>query len=253
MKIWKPLYKIEEAEKIILGVPFAEKVTGKKGAEKAPDALRKAFLNSWGYDFDKKKDLFDEPIVDLGNIPKTSSFKTLEKNLTKKIKQIRKKNEAAKIIFIGGDHSITQITTKALSIKSYLSLDAHFDLIDKYEGDKNSHACTSRRVHEQGAKIIIRGVRNASKEEYEFAVENDINWSKSFTYSGKIDYFSLDIDVLDPVFTSTGTPEAFGATPQQVIETIRNTNFNHFDLVEWIPLQGEAYAISFLKEVLWKK
>ncbi len=252
MKIWKPLYKIQEAEKVIIGVPFSGKVTGKKGAEKAPDALRKAFLNSWTYDLNKQKDLFDQPIIDLGNTPKTSSFKTLEKNLTKKIKEVKTKNPNAKIIFIGGDHSITQITTKALAVTSYLSLDAHFDLMNDYEGDKHSHACTTRRAYEQKARVSIRGVRNASKEEHEFALKNKINWSKNFTYSGKIDYFSLDVDVLEPIYMETGTPEAFGANPKQVIETIKNTDFKYFDLVEWIPPQGEAYAVSFFKEALWK-
>lgn len=252
MKLWKPLYKIKEAEKVIIGVPFAEKVSGKKGAEKAPDELRKAFLNSWSYDLNKKKDLFDSPIIDLGNVPKTKSFKILEKNLTKKIKEVKKKNNKAKIIFIGGDHSITQITTKALGIKSYLSLDAHFDLMKEYNKDKNSHACTSRRVYEQGTKVIIRGVRNASKEEHEFALSKKINWSKNFSYSGKIDYFSLDVDVLDSCYINTGTPEAFGASPKQVLETIKNTDFNYFDLVEWIPQQGKSYLVNILKEVLWK-
>ena len=253
MKIWKPLYKIKEAEKIIIGIPFSEKASGLKGADKAPDGLRKAFLNTWSYDLNKKRDLFDLPIVDLGNVPKTKSFKSLEKTLTKKIKEVKKKNAKAKIIFIGGDHSVTQITTKALKINSYLSLDAHFDLMNEYNKDKNSHACTSRRVYEQKAKVIIRGVRNASEEEHEFALKNNINWNKSFSFAGKIDYLSLDVDVIDPVYVGTGTPEAFGASPKQVIETIRNTDFNYFDLVEWIPEKGEAYLVSILKEVLWKK
>ena len=253
MKLWKPLYKIEEAEKIIIGVPFEAKASGKKGTSKAPDALRKEFLNSWTYDLNKKKDLFDEPIIDLGNIPKTNSFQKLEKELAKKIKQIKQKNQSAKIIFIGGDHSITQITTKALNILSYVSFDAHFDLMNAYNKDKNSHACTSRRVYEQGAKVSIRGVRNASQEEHEFALKKRINWAPHFHYSGKTDYFSLDVDVMDPCFIGTGTPEAFGATPKQVIEAIKNTNFNYFDLVEWIPPKGAPYIINILKEVLWKK
>ena len=251
MKIWKPLHKLEEAEKIILGVPFSAKSSSYKGSEKAPGVIRKAFQNYWTYDLNRG-DLFDKKIVDLGDLKKTNSYSTLEKELNKKIKEIKKKNSEAQIIFIGGDHSITPIITKALKINTYLCLDAHFDLMDKYGGDKNSHACSNRRIYEQGVDIKLRGIRSAEKEEHMFAIKNNLNWSQQISFSGMVDYFSFDADVLDPIYLNSGTPEALGFSPEQVIEVIRNTNFKYFDLVEWIPPQGNAYAVQILKEVLWK-
>ncbi len=252
MKLWKRLYTVEEAEKAVIGVPFAGKVTAFKGAEKAPQALRKFFKNYWTYDLDRGEDLFDKPIIDLGDV-KANSFKTLEKKLTKKINDVLEANPGISFVFIGGDHSITQITTKALGVKSYLCLDAHFDLVDSYAGDKHSHACTNKRISEFTEKVFLRGVRSSSREEHEEAASNKkIDWSKKIGFNGRIDYFSLDVDVLDPCYVGTGAPEALGFKPEQVINVIKSTEFKHFDLVEWIPPKGYAYAVQFLKEVLWK-
>ena len=62
----------------------------------------------------------------------------------------------------------------------------------------------------------------------------------------------MDADVIDPVFIGTGNPEMFGFTPEQVIHTIRNTNFKYFDFTEWIPETGYPYAVQIIKEVLMK-
>jgi len=250
MKLWNSLYTIEEAKEAIIGIPFSGKVTAFKGAEKAPQALRRFFKNYWTYDISKKEDLFDKPIIDLGDV-KANTFKSLEKKLTKKIASVLEVNPSIHFIFIGGDHSVTQITTKALGIKSYLCLDAHFDLVNAYNKDKHSHACTSRRVSEF-AEVYLRGIRSSSKEEHEHALKNKMNWSKNLMPVKKVDYFSLDVDVLDPCYVGTGTPEALGFKPEQVINVINSTEFNHFDIVEWIPPQGYAYIVEFLKKVLWK-
>ena len=91
-----------------------------------------------------------------------------------------------------------------------------------------------------------------SWEEHEFAVNNKIEWRKDVSYNNKIDYFSLDVDVMDPVYVGTGTPEMFGCTPEQVVNTIRNSYFKYFDLVEWIPDKGYPYIIQIVNEVLFK-
>lgn len=254
MKLIDTLYKIEEAEWVILGIPFEGKISAKSGCSKAPDAIRKAFRDYWTFNLDKKMDLADRKIVDIGNI-KANSYEKIENEISKKITEIKKKNKSTKILFIGGDHSITPLITKTLGVKEYLCLDAHFDLNNKYKNDKNSHACANRRIVEQKIleKMHLRGIRSSSEEEYYFAEKNNkINWKKNIEFDRKVDYFSLDIDAIDPCFIKTGTPEMFGFSPEQVINTIRHTNFKYFDLVEWIPDKGHPYIVQIIKEVLWK-
>ncbi|NYZ79960.1 arginase family protein, partial [Candidatus Micrarchaeota archaeon] len=159
---------------------------------------------------------------------------------------------SAKMLFIGGDHSITPIITKALNVRSYLCLDAHFDLMKGYNKDKDSHACANRRVYEQKTEMHLRGIRSGSKEEHEFGDSSKIDWRRDIGFNGRVDYFSLDADVMDPAYVGTGTPEALGFTPEQIISTIRNTEFRYFDFVEWMPDVGYAYAVQIIKEVLFK-
>jgi len=250
MRIWDPLYRVEEADWVILGVPFGKNVTGEKGTEKAPDAIRKWFNNFWTYDINKGRDLFDRKIVDLGDV-KGTNFKTLEKNLTKKIKDIRKKNKHTKILFLGGDHSITQITAKALKPASYLCLDAHLDL-DENKKNKHSHSSTTKRVYDITKDISLRGIRSGSIREHAFAINSKIDWRKNIGFNGLVDYMSIDLDVLDPIYAKTGTPEMFGYTPEQVVDIIRRTEFKYCDLVEWIPDQGYPYVVQIVKEILFK-
>lgn len=251
MKLIDSLYKLNEAEWVVVGIPFSGKVSALKGSEKAPNALRRHFQDYWTYDLKRQRDLSDIPIFDAGDV-KAKTYASLDKELSKKIADIKKKNWKAKILFIGGDHSITPLITKQLKIHSFLALDAHFDLMDALNGDRNSHACASRRVYEQNVELHLRGIRSSSREEHDFAVTNGIDWRSDAGFNGKIDYFSLDVDVMDPCFIGTGTPEMFGATPESVVNTIRNTDFKYFDVMEWVPEQGFAYLVQIVKEVLFK-
>ena len=251
MKLIDSLYKMNEAEWIVLGIPFSGKVSALKGSEKAPTSLRSHFQDYWTYDMRRQKELADIPIFDAGDV-KAKSYASLEKELSKKIRDIKKKNWKAKILFIGGDHSVTPIITKQLKIQSFLALDAHFDLTNSLNGDKNSHACASKRVFEQNVEMHLRGIRSSSREEHNFAILNGIDWRHDVGFNGNVDYFSLDVDAMDPCFVGTGTPEMFGATPEAVVNTIRNTNFRYFDIMEWIPEQGYPYLVQIVKEVLFK-
>ena len=84
------------------------------------------------------------------------------KNLSvKELKKITNINPKAKILFIGGDHTITQLIAPHLPVKSLLSLDAHFDLYNKWEtGEKTLQTTTMRRLYEKKIKLYLRGIRS---------------------------------------------------------------------------------------------
>jgi len=232
MKIWNPLYSVEEADKVICG--FGEEA----------DVVRKYFNKTFTYSPIHKKDLFEMKIVDLGNL----SFSEFEVQF--------QKNPKAQYIFLGGDHSITPQLTKITKPKSLLSLDAHLDLLDtQSKQDKvvytNTHSCAMKDVAEQGIDVAVRGYRACMPEEETYAEEKNIDTSFSLEYEKPVDYLSIDLDVLDPSFINSNTLEAFGFTPKQVCEIIRKTKPQFADIVEWKPAFGWANVVAIFKELLF--
>ena len=69
---------------------------------------------------------------------------------------------------LGGEHSITPPLVAAFAKKyrrlSVLQIDAHADLRESYEGDRNSHACAAKRMMEH-APVVQVGIRNLSESE----------------------------------------------------------------------------------------
>lgn len=251
--LWKPLYRLEEAEIIVLGIPYGSKELGEPLQIQAPNKLRDFFANYfWSYDLERGKDLGERKIVDLGNIPCSENFEDMARKVDETLKEIREKNPNAKFLFLGGQHSITQATARALKPSSILSLDAHPDLCDKFEGLEYSKACTMRRIHELGTEIHLRGTRTASEEEHDFLKGTNIDYSKNLDFNGSVDYLSIDLDVLDPIYVGLGAPEALGAKPEEVINIIRKTGFKYCDIVEWIPDKGFPVVVQILREVLFK-
>ncbi|MFH0986684.1 MAG: arginase family protein [Candidatus Micrarchaeota archaeon] len=251
--VWEPLYTVEEAEWIILGIPYIKKTRAvKDGCEKAPKEIRKWSRDFWTYDPKTGRDLFDEKIVDLGDI-KAGSFESTFSNARMIIDLIRKKNKNAKILFLGGDHAVSEMTVKSIKPKSALVFDAHMDLMNEYDKSGHSRACTSRRIYEQTGSLALRGIRAACLEEHEYAKKNKIDWRSDLKeLPREAEYMSIDIDVLDPCYIGTGAPEAFGATFEQLAEAVRSVKFKYCDIVEWIPPAGYPYIIQLVKEILAK-
>ncbi len=132
------------------------------------------------------------------------------------------------VIGLGGEHSVSTGLFRACAERDVnlrlLSLDAHADLRDSYEGTEYSHACTARRIIEEGAPAVIAGVRSISREEKDFIGRQtgiDIHWAYAMKDGWERDialsipagnyYLSFDVDFLDPsIMPETGTPEPGG-------------------------------------------
>lgn len=239
--LWKPLYCVSEAEKIVLGIPFKNN---------APDRLRRLFRTRfWSYDLERRADLFDQKIVDVGNVPFCTGFHATARRTANAIRALRELNPKARFVFLGGNHCITLMTAAALKPKTLLSLDAHADLCDEYAGDRNSCACVMKRLLDDKIKVKLRGVRSACAEEH--ALLRKLDWKTKLDFKGKTDYLSIDIDVLDSSLANAEWVEAMGASVEQVVQQVRKARFKHADLVEWVPDRGYPAVISILKELLW--
>jgi agmatinase len=158
-------------------------------------------------------------------------------------------------IVLGGEHTVSLGAIRALARRdtfTVVSLDAHADLRDAYQGSPYSHACFLRRAMDS-AECCVFGVRSISMEEMDFVRREEVPvfFAGRLIREEPIDlsfltdriYLSVDIDVLDPsIMPSTGTPEPGGLSWYQATALIERIVAGRtlvgFDLVELCPQPG---------------
>ncbi len=241
----------------IVKVPFSAGGLGKtKGCELGPDKvverLEDFYLSENGmfpnFDIEKIEVMQD-------NIEE--SFKII----SEEAKRITK--EADKPIFIGGDHSVTYPLVEGFASNydnmGLVVFDAHPDCESDFL--PATHEDIIRGLVKNGIvkreNVILVGLRNWHKEEYDFLKENKIKYfnMKEISMEGVKEvsesvmtaakgfgalYISIDIDVLDPAFApGTGYPEPGGLTTRELLFFIHRLkmmkNFKAADLVEVNP------------------
>ncbi|MGI0131746.1 MAG: agmatinase [Thermoplasmata archaeon] len=226
----------DEAQFVIMGVPFDRTTSFRPGARFGPDAIRQHSWNFESYDLETGVDLSEVAIHDMGNAGEFGSAADMVAAVREEMRPVY---AAGKIpIVLGGDHACSPPCVEAYpdgGSLGVLYLDAHMDFRSSYLGDPRSHACSSRRIVEKvGARnVVVLGVRSVSREEMddnrqvgmayvtahevqregiESAVQKALNMLKTERV-----YISLDIDAIDPAYAGgTGTPEPFGLTPRDV-------------------------------------
>ena len=234
--------KLENAEYVVVGLPFDCTASFRSGSRDGPDAIRLASFNFESYNHYYDVDLAELAICDLGNMDLGADPGYAEETIKEGIALLPKE---AIPIFLGGEHSITPPIVESLARRftpgslGVLVLDAHLDLRAQYGCTRYSHACASRRILEKkgvGAYASI-GIRSGSKEEFTFAKDNGIPYFTSLDVLEKgIDYMldrameglkcerlylSIDLDALDPSFApAVGNPEPFGLTAWDVKKVI---------------------------------
>ena len=143
----------ENANASVLGLCWDKGSSFRKGAAKAPKMIRK-------YTSSKLYNSFTETglnikdhwrIYDMGDASPSSIDEAISGVRT----SVGNHPNTKLKIFLGGDHSITYVTLKTLKDTMLGSwglvyFDAHPDLYESYGGDPYSHACTVRRLIDNG-------------------------------------------------------------------------------------------------------
>ena len=232
---------LEEAEYVVVGLPFDGTASFRSGSRDGPDAIRLASFNFESYDLHHGVDLADLKICDLGNMELGADPAYAEETIKE---GLAFQPERAVPIFLGGEHSITPAIVEGLGRRApgaldVLVLDAHLDLREEYGCTKASHACASRRILEKDALegYASIGIRSGSREEFDWAAENGISYftARQVREEG-IDavldralvklqcdrlYLSIDLDALDPAYApAVGNPEPFGLSSWDVKRVI---------------------------------
>jgi len=232
----------EEADYVVLGVPFDVTSTYRTGARFGPAAVREASLNIETYSFRSGMDVEELRIHDLGDLHvATDTMQTIER-LAKVVGEILEARKTP--VIIGGEHTVTLGVLKGFGNKAsktaVLSFDAHLDLRDEFMGLRVSHTTFMRRLNEQlkPAKILEVGTRAVCREELDYAekagiefitaqqirrggVEQTLKFLKRKLADAESVYVSVDMDILDPAYApAVQNPEPDGLEGHTLLDIL---------------------------------
>lgn len=249
----------ENANIVMLGLPFDGTVSYRPGSRFAPEQIR---LASWGLEeyspyFDKH--LEDCNFYDAGDLefPLGNTEKSLDL-IEKNVKEIY--SDGKRVFGIGGEHLVTLPEIKAIS-KFYDNLaivhfDAHTDLREEYLGEPLSHSAVIRHsadiVGFENLKQI--GIRSGMKEEFELMKKHNTlihEYSELDVFKDKNIFVTVDLDVLDTsIMPGTGTPEVGGLNFNELVgwfKYLSKFNIVGADVVELAPdydASGASTAVA---------
>ncbi len=262
----------EDAEVVIFGAPFDSTTSFRPGTRFASKVMRLESDGIETYSPYQDRDLEDINVFDGGDLELPfGNTKLAMQQIEDYTKEVIKAGK--KPLMIGGEHLVTYGTMKAISEQyddvCVLHFDAHADLREDYLGEPLSHATVIRRVTEmvKPENVYQLGIRSGTREEFEYGKKNTnfcpLNLDKIDEFveklRGKKVYLTIDLDVLDPsIFAGTGTPEAGGATFNELLNALlklRGLNFVGADINELSPSYdasgvSTAVACKILREVL---
>jgi guanidinobutyrase / D-arginase len=268
------LDQVTSADVAVVGVPFDSGVSYRPGARFGPTAVREASRLLRPYHPGLDTAPFEAAqVVDAGDIV-CNPF-----NIGEAIRSVQDHattllDTGARLVTIGGDHTIALPLLRAVAAKhgpvALLHFDAHLDTWDTYFGEPYTHGTPFRRAVEEGildtsavSHVGIRGPLYGRADLDEDArlgfgivtsadvmrrgVDEVVEALRDRIGSRPL-YVSVDIDVLDPAHApGTGTPEAGGLTSRELLEILRGlagANLVAADVVEVAPAYDHADITS---------
>lgn len=260
---------LEQAEVVILPVPYDRTSTWLKGADKGPQAIIEASTHMELYDIETDsqvylKGIYTAESVDGGLLPD---------DMVEVVgKAVRHYIEDDKfVVVVGGEHSVSIGSVGAHTSQNanitVLQLDAHADLRDEYEGSKYNHACVMARITEI-CPVVQVGIRSMDSSEkaaldpsrvvFAEDIHRDKNWTEKVIskLSEKV-YITIDLDVFDPsIMPSTGTPEPGGLLWNDVLVLLKSVFDDKevvgFDVVELCPDQTNKAPDFLAAKLIYK-
>ena len=235
-----PIHENAEGLDIALvGVPMDLGVTNRPGARFGPRAMRE--IERIG-PYNHVQELAPHTMckaADIGDVPFRSRYSLEDsfEDIAAYYKEIVA--TGARVLSIGGDHSITWPILQAVAEKQPVALvhiDAHCDTSGEFEDSKFHHGAPFRMATLDGLidpeHTIQIGIRGSAEFLWEFSydagmtvihaeeferMDVDAVIAKAREVVGDLPvYVSFDVDALDPAFApGTGTPEVGGLTPRE--------------------------------------
>lgn len=248
--IWNGLHnpdlKPEEADIVVLGLPFDAAASFRRGAAEAPGRIR-SISGHISPTTEDGQSLEHLKVIDIGNLkPEGYSQEDYFRKIESKAVELFNVSFPT---FIGGDHSVSiPLIRAAASIweqkLGVIHLDAHLDLCEKLDGNRLSHGCTHRRVVESSCitlnQVCFVGIRSFEQQELDYlegqnskniitaneiycqGIKKVVEKVISCLHKCEAFYLTLDIDFLDPsTAPGTGTPKPGGFTTRELFAFMR--------------------------------
>jgi agmatinase len=252
-------FPLEQADVVILPVPYEKTVTYRPGTGQGPAAILAASEQLEFYEEDAGwcpatyLKLCVLPPVSVDISPEAAFHEHL-------YEQVRKLPEDNLFIALGGEHSITPEMVFARMPKggTVVQIDAHADLRTDYHGSIYNHACPMYRLRQKGYELIQIGIRSLHAKEAEL-IESDRAITTYFDrrlqrpeqwqamirqlagLSGPV-WLTIDMDGFDPsLIAGVGTPQPGGLGWHQGLDILQTLMFNDaielrgVDILELIP------------------
>ena len=260
---------LNQAQVVILPVPYDCTSTWIKGADKGPQAIIEASVHMELYDIETDSEVYRKGIYTAEpvevNLPPDEMVEAVRKNVRTFIADDKF------AVVLGGEHSVSIGPVRAHAEKhrdiTVLQLDAHTDLRNEYEGSRFNHACVMARIAEL-CPIVQVGIRSMDSSEKEaldrsrvvFAedIHRDKEWvEKVLSQLTEMVYITIDLDVFDPsIMPSTGTPEPGGLLWYDVLVLLKavfdDKEVVGFDVVELCPDQRNKAPDFLAAKLIYK-
>jgi len=262
------IHQLKPNDLALLGIPFDANSSFMRGPAEGPKEIRKQlhcgsanYTSELGLNLEAHTQFHD--LGDLSFQNDNEWFDPIYQNVNSILAQ------GAKTLSLGGDHSITWPIIRAYAQHhkplSILQIDAHPDLYDELDGNREAHACPFARIMEEGlverlVQIGIRTLNDHQREQAErFGVEiiemKDWNLSKLPSFTSPL-YISLDLDGLDPAYApGVSHHEPGGFSTREVLNIIHNlpTTVVGADIVELNPKRDTVGTTAMLGAKLLKE
>lgn len=261
--------RLDDAQVVLIPVPYDGTSTWQKGADKGPEAFLHASENMEVFDIETRSEPYRKGIYLAPPVSENSSPEKMVEAVHKTAKNYI--NQDKFVTLFGGEHSISigsiRAFNEAFNDLTVLQIDAHADLRESYEGSRCNHACA---VHEasKNTKLIQVGIRSMDISELEHMTEdqvyfahdmvNDDDWmDDSINQMTENVFITIDLDAFDPsIMPSTGTPEPGGLLWYEMTDYLKKVfkkkNVVGFDIVELCPDPQEKSS-DFLAAKLYYK
>ena len=246
----------------VTGVPYDNAVTFRPGSRLGPQAIRAASvqlaeLDAFPFGFDPFETL---SVIDYGDVHLDPHHpETVRPAIEAHADEILA--SGAKLLSLGGDHSISYPLIKAHAKKhgpvALIQFDAHCDTWDD-DGARYDHGTMFLRAVREGIVDVSKstqvGLRSYNDDDFGFEILTS-PWIHRKGIQAAIDiarkragdapvYISFDVDGMDPAFApGTGTPVAGGLASWQALEFVRGLeglNLVGMDVVEVSPPYDHA-------------
>lgn len=257
--------KMSQSKIVIQGIPYDQSSSFLPGCSQGPAAIRAAFHSDSGNAFTEDGIDLSKPgiIQDAGDISLTDNPISQIEEQTRDLLDGK-----SCLLSLGGDHFVTYPILKAFAAKygkvHLVQFDAHPDLYEELDGNRQSHACPFARSHEAGLidRHLQIGIRTMTSHQQEQADRFGVEVLPVYQEPLAIDwegpvYITLDLDVLDPAFApGISHYEPGGLSVRQVLDWLQMISVPVVgaDIVELNPtrdLNGmtATVAAKFLKEL----